>query len=116
MFFPSLQYYKASNCSHVSVLIKSLKIWVERFNVHGSRLKSPWPRPGLHGHQNHLGMSRQGRPNWLLASRLRQSSFSYDGWKAWRVNRDECYVSPNGWKRLSWSARAGLNLEPITLD
>jgi len=33
----------------------------------------------LHGHQNHLGMSRQGRPNWLLASRLRQSSFSYDG-------------------------------------
>ena len=37
--------------------------WVERFNVHGSRLKSPWPRPGLHGHQNHLGMSRQGRPN-----------------------------------------------------
>ena len=41
--------------------------WVKRFNVHGSRLKSPWPRPGLHGHQNHLGMSRQGRPNCLLA-------------------------------------------------
>ena len=36
--------------------------WVERFNVHGSLLKSP---------------------NWLLA-------------KGSRVNRDQCYVSPNG--------------------
>jgi len=25
-------------------------------------IRNPWPRPGLHGHPNHLGMSRQGRP------------------------------------------------------
>ena len=57
--------------------------WVERFNVPGSRLKSPWPRPGLHGHQNHLGMSRQGRPNWLLA-------------KGWRVNKESSPFKVDG--------------------